>query len=196
VLTGEGGREESEPAAPSGPLFDRPVCVYVTDGPASGHDKVEEVVLKNEKIALALKAFRTVKMTSADADADPLLAGKGREVPRMLLVEPADGKVTVIEKGRLSTGGFFTGLQTVSGRYWAERLDRVVKEHLSMLTKQDQLANEEKVLTDKVQREEGDTPKARKLKEELDALRKAREEIAAKQVELWKLTPRGASKTS
>jgi hypothetical protein len=193
---GEEGASSPAPAKSSLEL-DRPVAVYVTDlsGVGEEYDKLEQVVLKHEKVALGMKAFRTVKMTPTEVAEDPLLAGKGTEVPRILLVEPAGKKVTVVEKSKLSAGGLFSAMEAVAGKHWSEKLDKVVKEHLSLLTKQDQVSNEEKVLCDKETRLKEEEPaKVKKDLEKLaadrEALQKEKAEITAKQRDLWKLTPK------
>lgn len=196
VVTGEKASVPT-PAAQQGIVIDRPLAVLVGDeGTGSeGFDKLAQVVFKNEKVAIGMKAFRTVRMSTAQAEEDPLLAGKGTENPRILLVEPTEKKVTVVEKSKLSAGGLFSAMESISGKFYAQKLDKVVKEHLSLLTKQDQLVNEEKVLGEKETRlKEEDGAKAEKdlekLKAERDALRKEQAELTTKQAALWKLTPK------
>jgi len=159
-----------------------------------GFDKLEEVVLKDEKVALGMKAFRTVKMHPDHAALDPVLADQGKEVPRMLIVDPTQMKVTVLEKGKLKASGLFSALKKVASKVYKENLDKVVKSHIKLLTEQDQLANAEKVIADKLARLAGEGEKSEKELAELKAEQtKVREELQAmakKQQELWKLTPK------
>jgi hypothetical protein len=196
VVTGE---EATDPAGEEPvSLFaglDKPVVVYVCDmaGGCEGFDKLEEVVFKNEKVALGLKAFRTVKMDSANVESDPLLKDEGTEVPRLLVVDPVKEKVTVLEKGKLKANTLFSALKSTSARYYEENLDKVVKDHLKLLTERDQVSNELKVLQDKEGRSADDADKLAKLKEERAEVEKRLEEFKQREVDLWKLTPKERS---
>jgi hypothetical protein len=175
---------------------DKPVVVYVCDEASGceGFDKLEQVVLKDEKVALAMKAFRTVKMHPDHAAVDPVTKGEGTDVPRMLVIDPTNLKVTVLEKGKLKASGLYAGMKKVAARVYKEKLDTVVKSHLKLLTEQDQLANADKVLGDKLARlnaeERKDEKEIAELKADRDEVQKAIKEMAQKQRDLWKLTPK------
>ena len=166
-----------------------------------GFDKLGEVVLKDEKVALGMRGFKTVKMHPEHAELDPLLAGKGKAVPRMLLVDPTKMKVKVLEKNKLKASTLFSAMKQASGKVYKEKLDKVVKAHLKLLGKQDQLVNAQKVLNDKASRLSGEEGK--KAEREMDEIKKEREEVAAelaeikKQVkDLWTLTPKASKKAA
>ena len=144
-----------------------------------------------------MKAFRTVKMHPDDVAEDELIAGKGKHLPRMLLINPHNLKVTVLEKSKLKASTLFKGMSKVAGKFWEEKLDKTVKTHLKLLTEQDQIANAEKVIMSKMQRlGSDDSPKAEReiaeLKEEQAEIRTQLQEIQTRQRDLWKLTPREA----
>jgi septal ring factor EnvC (AmiA/AmiB activator) len=196
-VTGEQPDEGAAPAKKGGALrLDRPVCVYVCDNLADDEEKkLETITFKAEKVGLAMKAFRTVRMDSTQVALDPLLADQGKESPRLLLVNPLDGKVTVLEKSKLSASAVFNALEATSDKFYVQRLEKTVKAHLELLTEQDQLANKEKQLVEAQARAgEKDDAKAKKelaeLKSELEALRKELAALAKEQAELWKLTPK------
>ena len=151
-------------------------------------------MLKDEKVALGMKAFKTVKMHPDHAAVDPVLEGKGKDVPRMLVVDPTKLKVTVLEKSKLKASALYSALKKVSGKVHKEKLDKVVKTHLKLLTEQDQLVNAEKVLADKVTRLGSEGKKAEKelaeVKEERTKVQEELKAIAKKQADLWKLTPK------
>jgi hypothetical protein len=177
--------------------IDKPLFVWVTDGAGSEEefDKLEEVVFKKENVALGLKAFRTVRMTAADAEKEPLLAGKGSEVPRILLVD-ASKKVTTLEKNKLSCGGVFTAMKKTASSFYEQDLDALVKDHLKLLTDLDKAAAQDKTLAEK---EERLTAEGAKGKKDLAEVQKEREEIRArldtlreKQAQIWKLTAKVA----
>ncbi len=196
VVTGEEAADEETGEAEL-KWTDKPILVFVCDDTEAceGLDKVNDIILKDEKVALGVRAFRTVKMTPSQVDADPFLEGNGKEVPRMLLLDPVKLKVTVVEKGKLKASGLFSAMKKVSNKFWKEKLDKVVKEHLSMLTEQDQLANAEKTLADKEARAADDEKKLEKVKKERAEVRAELEKLAKAQAELWKLTPK-AKKTA
>ena len=182
---------------------DKPVVVYVCDESAGceGFDKLEEVVLKDEKVALGMRGFKTVKMHPEHAELDPLLAGKGKAVPRMLLVDPIKMKVKVLEKNKLKASGLYGAMKQVSGKVYKEKLDKVVKSHIKLLGEQDQLVNEQKVLNQKADRLAGETGK--KAEKDLAEVKKEREEVTAKLAEikkkvkeLWTLTPKATKKAA
>ena len=160
----------------------------------SDFDKIQEVVFKNEKIGLAMKAFHAYRISPEDADGDAILADQGKDTPRLLVVDPTKEKVTVLEEKKIKVSPLFKAMKGVSNRFYKEKLDKLVKTHLKLLTEQDQLANEVKVLADKKARleEKGDKGKKdiEKLNEELAEVEKSLDEIKKKERELWELTPK------
>jgi chromosome segregation ATPase len=187
--------EAEETVSPFAEL-DRPTIVYVCHPGGRGDDfqKLEEIVFPNEKVGLGTKAFRAVKISPDKLEKDPILAEEGSEVPRLLVIDPIKERVKVLEKSKLKAGTFFKEMERAAKSFYEERLDKTVKEHLSLLTEQDQLVNEIKVLEGKASKleEEGRSGerKLEKVREELTEVRAELEEITKKQAELWKLTPR------
>jgi hypothetical protein len=166
--------------------------VFVCDSGCEGFDKLQEVVFKAEKVAIGMKAFRAVKMTSEDAAAEPLLADTGDDVPRLVVYDPVKSKATLLAGSKLTAGALFAAMRKVSDGMYEQRLEVVVKDHLKLLTDRDQLSNRAKVLAEKETRleEEGD-----KAKKEMEALAKEKgavqtelEGLATKEREMWKLT--------
>jgi hypothetical protein len=197
VVTGTSVQEAKDdaPASPFATL-DKPVVVFVSHpgGGGDDYDKLEKIVFKDEKVGLSVKAFRRVMISPEKLERDPILADEGTEVPRLLVIDPIKEKVIVLEKSKLKAGTFVKAMEKAAKHFYEERLDKVVKEHLKLLTEQDQLSNEEKTLQSKEGRlaEEGDKneKKLAEVREELAAVRKQQEELKQKQADLWKLTPR------
>ena len=163
----------------------------------SDFDKLETVVFANEKIGLAMKAFRAVRMSPEAADNDPILAERGKGEPRLLIVDPIKEKVKVLEEKKIKVSSLYKAMKSVAGKFYKEKLDKLVKSHLKMLNERDKLHNEEKVLKEKETRlAEEDSAKAKKdlekVKEELAEIEKAIQENMDAQKELWKLTPKKA----
>jgi len=148
-----------------------------------------------------MKAFRTVKMHPDHADVDPVTAGKGRDVPRMLIIDPTNLKVTALDKGKLKASALYSAMKKASGKVYKQKLEKVVKSHIKLLTKQDQLANAEKVLSGKATRLAGEDGRSAekelaKVKEEHAEVKKELSEIKKQQKELWSLTLKSAKKKS
>src|SRR5262245_10549267 len=104
---GEVPAVESEPAVATEPQArDRPILIYVvTPDAVEAFDKIEKVVLADDKVAISSNFFRRVKMSPDDVEKDPALAGHGKEVPRFLVVSPDWKDVDVVEGGKLTVGG-------------------------------------------------------------------------------------------
>jgi hypothetical protein len=194
VVTGE-SEEQAEAKADAPKAPDRPMVILVGDLSAGDDvsNKLANVVFKAENLALAMKAFRTVRMTASDAEADPLLAGQGSETPRLLVYDPAKAKVTVLEKGKLTASSIFGTLKKVADSYYEQNLEKTVKTHLKLLTERDQLANREKTLREKSERLAAEKEKKKDVEEvqmELDEVQKELEGLATKEREMWNLTPK------
>lgn len=193
VVTGEETEEvESTESEAVLAYADKPILIYVCDDTTTCADseKFETIVLADEKCALGVRAFHCFKMTPSQVDDDPILAGKGKTVPRVLLVDPIKSKVKAIETKDLKASKLFKTMKSVSAKFWKEKLDKVVKQHLKMLTEQDQLANAEKTLAEKEGRAADDEKKLKEIKEERKEVRAQLSDITKKQAELWKLTPK------
>lgn len=193
VVTGEEETEEVTEEAEAVLAFaDKPILVYVCDDTTTCADseKFETIVLADEKCALGVRAFHCFKMTPSQVDEDPILEGAGKSVPRVLLLDPTKMKVKSLETKDLKASKLFKGMKSVAGKFWKEKLDKVVKSHLKMLTEQDQLSNAEKTLAEKKSRVAEDEKKLEKVKEEIKEVREKLAEIAKAQADLWKLTPK------
>ena len=161
-------------------------------------EKLEEVVFKNEKVGLAMKAFEPIRVSPENADQDLILGGHGKTVPRVLVVDPVKEKVQVIEDKKIKVSSVYKAMKSVSGSFYKEKLDKLVKSHLKLLNDRDKLHNEEKVLREKEERLAEETgAKAEKdlleIRKELEEVRTAIRDLEAKQTELWTLTPKTAA---
>mgnify|MGYP001816600270 CR=1 FL=1 len=178
----------------------KPVLVFVSHpgGGGDGFEKLQTVTFANEKLGLACKAFRTVRITPENADKDAVLGGKGKAVPRLLVVDPINEKVKVLEKGKLKASTIYSTMKSVSGKFWKEGLEKKVKSCLKLLTEQDQIVNEMKLLRDKeslLAQEDGDKAERelKKLTKEIEEVQAELERIRKEQDELWKMTPKRAA---
>ncbi len=89
VISGMQAPDENEPVeTPFAELhrkYDMPLVVFVYGSGSADDDfdKIEQVVFKNEKIGLGMKAFKTLKITPDDATDDRLIGERGKSVPRL-----------------------------------------------------------------------------------------------------------------
>ena len=196
VVTGESADADEEEVSPFAALK-RPVVVFVADPTASMADfeKIQKIVFENEKIGLAMKAFDSVRVAPENADEDLILGGHGKTVPRVLVVDPLKERVKVIEEKKIKVSTLYKAMKSVAGKFYKEKLDKLVKSHLKMLNEGDKLHNEEKILKDKAERLASETGKKaekdlEKINEELAELKTSIDELTAEQDKLWKLTPK------
>ena len=195
VVSGDAADSEAS-SEPTLRWSDKPILVYVCDeaGGCEQFDKIEEIVLKDEKVALGMKAFRTLKMHPDNVDADPLLKDHGKGVPRMIFIEPTKMKFHVLEPKKVKARSLFSAMKRTAKGYWKESLDKVVKSHLKLMVKQDKLANQIKTLHDQKGRlEEKDTRKAKDIAAEIAEVEAERKELREEKTQLWKLTKKAKS---
>lgn len=194
MTTGEDADEDAEAER----IDDtRPWAVLICDEDdscATAVDELETFVLSDEKVALAFRAFRTVKMTSESADKEPLLEKSGRAVPRLVLLDIAREKKSVMENKQLKAKKVYAALRKTSDRFYSEKLDKIVKAHIKILAEQDKLARAEVELIDKKENaEDTQSSKYKKLSKELDELRETQEALRKDAGDLWSLTAKAVS---
>jgi len=197
VVTGEGtapAAEESAPAAEPA-KSDRPFLVYVLDpvGEGADYDKVEKVILQDERVAYGSRAFHAVRMSSEAAKVDPIVGKAGSAAPRFVVVS-ADFKTAVpLEKSRLTASATWDAMRTAASKFYAAELETTVKEMRSILIEYDKIAGDRKVLTEKKSRLDA---KAAGEEKEIDAklaALEAREQKAKdREQALWTLKPKSA----
>lgn len=195
VVSGDVSTGADEPSSREPELrwTDKPILVFVCDEASGceGFDKIENIVLKDEKVALAMKAFRTLKMHPDHVAADPILEGRGRDVPRMILIDPTKMKIRVLESKKVKPSSLYSAMKKTAKGFWKESLDNVVKKHLKLMVEQDKLAKQLRTLQDKKQRlDEGEERKASEIAAEIEQVEAERNDLRAKKAELWKLTPK------
>ncbi len=199
VVTGESepAPEATEPEAPAQPAAaDKPFLVYVQDPTVTSadFDKVEKVVLKDERVALGARAFTCVKMNPDDAKADPIVSKQGKEVPRFVLVSADWKNAIAFEGSRLSAGALWDGMRAASDKFYAKSLDAAVKAARDLLTEADKIYAERKTLEDKRSRlDDKATDKDKKeIDDKLAALDARQKALDEKQASIWSMKPKAA----
>ena len=176
---GEQAKPSDAAAAPAkAKSADKPMIVYVADAVANeGFDKVEKVVLTDDRVVVGTHAFQCIRMTPEQAAQDKLIAEAGKDTPRILVISADWKDVTVLEGGKLSVGGLWSAMQSHYKKFYEGDLEKNVKATLKVLGEFDKIANERKVQEAKEQREEKPTAKDKadwtKVREELDTREKA-----------------------
>ena len=114
VVTGTEG-ERSEPAEK--PLAEKPMFIYVTDGSVDGaFDKIEKVILDDNKILVGMWAFNCIKMSPDEVNNDPLLSGKGDEPRRFIFVSRDYEEIKVVEGSKLKTKEVYSTMKKFAAR--------------------------------------------------------------------------------
>jgi hypothetical protein len=155
VVTGEGAtaREatpvDETPAAPE--KSDKPFLVYVVDpeGEGSDFDKVEKVILQDERIAFGSRAFHAVKMSPEDAKADPIVGKAGSEAPRFVVISADYKTVFTMEKTRLSASTTWEAMRSAAAKTYATSIENAVRDMRDVIIEFDKTAGERKVLEEK-----------------------------------------------
>lgn len=170
--------------------------VYVRETePGEATRQLESITLAAEKVRLALKAFRTLRIDAKAAQADPRLGPKSASAPRFVVVHPERERPTLFERSQLSVSSVFAGLERVSDTFYEEPLSTLVRTHLELLTDQDALVlRETKLLEERKAAPEPVDAASRSRIAELEGLlaivRQELEQVAKRQEALWQLTRR------
>lgn len=173
---------------------DKPMLVYIAEPGAAEatFDKVEKVVLTDDKVVVGTWAFRCVRMTPEQASQNDLLKDAGKETPRIVFIATDWKTVKVVEGSKLSVGGLWSEMQAQFKKCYEGNLETNVKAMLKVLGEFDKIANQRKVLDAEKERTEkptaADEAKWKKESAELDAAEKA---ANAKKAELMKFVKKG-----
>ncbi|MFM8386829.1 MAG: hypothetical protein ACKOCB_08450 [Planctomycetia bacterium] len=156
VTTPKEGESASEPAEKvPAPRADKPMLVYVASPtPAEGFDKVEKVVLTEDKIVIGSKAFTCVRMSDEQAAQDPILAAAGKETPRIVIISADYQDVESIEGDKISIGRMWDAMKASYKAHYKGDLEKMTKSMLKVLGEFDKIANERKILEEKKSRAE------------------------------------------
>jgi len=181
TITGE-SETAAEPARAEKPLF-----IYVTDGAdTEDFDKVEKVILDDNKVILGLKVFKTIKMTPEAVAGDPFIADAGKTIPRFILVSCDYSKIEVIEDNKMKTKKVYDAMKKFARREYKTNFDKNIKAMLKLLLEFDKINNAKKTLLAKKEREGDNISKAeaKKIAEELAELEERQKEADAEFVKL------------
>jgi len=188
VVTPKEGEEapKDEPAPVK--RADKPMFVCITDPSATdtaAFDKLEKIILTEDKIVIGSKAFACYRMTPENAAKDRLLASAGKEIPRIVLVSTDYENVTVLEGSKLSVADVWKAMEKEFRATYKGELEKVSKGMLKVLQEFDKVGAALKVQEEKEQRadkptaaDKADWAKTRdELKERQKKAEKERDEL-------------------
>ena len=187
MVTGE--ESGTETAKSEGTLLAQPLFVYVTDGGSEGaFDKIDKVVLDDNKVLIGMHAFKCVKMSPSDVNDDPLLSGRSKDTRYFLFVSRDMEKVSVVDGGKMKASTVYTTMKKHASIDYSTNFDRNVKAVGKLLLDFDKINNAMKVLKDKQDRAGADASKAdvKKFEKEMAELEEAQKEADAQREELLK----------
>jgi hypothetical protein len=193
VLTGTEAPAETETRAPE--PSSKPFFVVVAEADGDDVQKIDSVILKDERVALGARAFRAVRLSPDDASADPVLAKAGKEPTRIVLVSADWKTVTTLEKNRLSASAAWDAMKSHASKFYGGNLDLTVKSMRSLMLEFDKIDGERTILQAKEDRlkeknaAEAELEEVREKRAALEEKQKAAEE---KERKLWDLQPKSA----
>jgi hypothetical protein len=156
VTTPKEGESGAEPAEKA-PVVraDKPMLVYVPSAtPAEGFDKVEQVVLTENKIVIGSKAFTCIRMTEEQAAQDPIVAASGKATPRIVFISADYQDVESLEGDKISISSMWDEMRASYKAHFKGDLEKMSKAMLKVLGEFDKIANERKMLEEKKARAE------------------------------------------
>lgn len=121
-----------------------PVLAIVGD---PSRTRMEQAIGADERVTLALRAFRAVKITTMDASQDPMLAPSASQGPRTVVLG-LDGKsVAVLPLERVTAGAVWDALRTAIRTGYGADLDALVEREREVQRDLDRVEIDRKALT-------------------------------------------------
>lgn len=189
VVTGEDEGEEAVEAKPK--VMNQPMMIYVTGGETVGFDKVEKVVLMDDKVCIGMWAFNCVKMSPESAKSDPRLEDTGDDVPRFIFISRDFKKVDTIGEKKMSAKNVYKAMKKHARAAYETKFDKSVKEMLDVLGDFDKITNQLKLLEAKQAREDDPSERDKKeFEEERTELQEQMKEAEKRRDELQKFEPK------
>jgi hypothetical protein len=165
--------ETSEAISQPARRADKPIMVYVSDQVVvEGFDKIEKVVMTEDKILIASRAFQCIRLSPEKAAEDKLISEAGKETPRIVFVSPDYKDTLVIEGSKLSVSTLYKAMTAQFKKFYEGDLNKNVESMLKVLLEFDKIGGARRVQEEKEARESKPTDADRadwaKTKKELD----------------------------
>ena len=184
------GESQEQTAKSASRIADKPMMVLVTDPDPTNKQmrKLEDVVFKNETLALGAKFFDAIRISEADAARDRVLAGAGKHAPRIVFLRRDYSVSGVVNKHSLKARKITGEMRKIVKKTYVNSFDKMVKGYIKLLTKLDGLESVRQRLADKRSRLNGSTNKSalkkldrdvKKYDKEMEKWRAAEEKLVA-----------------
>ena len=156
------GESQEQTAKSTSRIADKPMMVLVTDPDPTSKPmrKLEDVVFKNESLAIGTKFFTAIRISEADAARDRILAEAGKDAPRIVFLRRDYTVSGVVNKHSLKPRKITGEMRKLAKKTYVNSFDKMVKGYIKLLTKLDGLESVRQRLADKRSRLNGSTNKS------------------------------------
>ena len=163
AATGDASTSANAPA--SSMRAAKPMMIYVTseDETDTLTSKLEQVVFKSEKLAIASKFFDTIRMSAGDAEQDRLISKAGKKAPRIIFMNRSYNVSKVLQGRGISAGKLTKAMSALVRKEYKTNFNRMVKGYAKTLNELDRLEARQTQLNS-VRARLAEKPNAGKLK--------------------------------
>lgn len=151
-------------------VAEKPLFIFVVADDATNAEmrKLEDVIFKNEDVAVGAKFFECVKVTAADAGRDRILQTTGEATPRLVFLT-RDYKVqSTFGPNQLSAGKIKKSMGSLAASVYEMSFDKVLSEYKKLLNELDRLDSVRKNLETQKAKLAADPSKSEQKKLERD----------------------------
>ena len=190
ATTGAGSK-----AVESSEWADKPMMIYIpSDDPTDSITrKLNSVVFKNEKVAIAAKFFETLKISRKHALDDRLLASHADPTPQIVFLKRDFTEHAALRKKKISASRLLKTMKSLVRDEYVNDFDAMVRAYEKLLDELDRLESRNEVLAKRRKRLE-DQPnpaRERKLEREEEAHEATVDAWLEKEEKLLELRVRG-----
>ncbi len=190
------GESQEQTARSTARIADKPMMVLVTDPDPTSKQmrKLEDVVFKNESLAIGTKFFNAIRISEADAARDRILSEAGKYAPRIIFLRRDYTVSGVVNKHSLKARKITGQMRKLVKKTYVNSFDKMVKGYIKLLTKLDGLESVRQRLADKRSRLNGSTNKSalKKLDRDIKKYDKEMEKWRAQEEKLLTFKSKGA----
>jgi hypothetical protein len=147
---------------------------------------MEQTIGSDDRVAVGLRAFRTVKLTPEDAARDAWLASSADIGPRTVIIGLDGRVVTMLPLERVTASAVWEAMRSAVRTGYGADIDSLVERQREIQREFDRLESERRSLTiSPFSDTQGATESIR--------FDERRRDLEAKERAIWTLTPRGAA---
>ena len=156
--------------------------------------KLEDVVFKNESLAIGTKFFNAIRIGEADAARDRILSEAGKNAPRIIFLRRNYTVSGVVTKHNLKARKITGEMRKLTKKTYVNSFDKMVKGYIKLLTKLDGLESVRQRIADKRSRLIGSTNRSalKKLERDVKKYDKEMEKWSTAEEKLLTFKSKGA----